>query len=76
MPRKLVPTPFKKGQKWNIFDAYEDDIHSKQATIEMKRLCDKFIADHSRLARKYQHTGIYDSAARDMIHKYIITHLH
>ena len=60
---------------WNIFDVYPDMPRSKQATIEMKALCDRFGSDYTRLANKYSKEGLSDSASRDMTIRYLLEKL-
>lgn len=68
----VTPRPFKKSPAWDIFDLFDEMPQSKQATIEMKALCDKFYADYYKLSGKYSKVGLADSASRDMILRYII----
>jgi hypothetical protein len=73
--QKSRAIPFKKRESWDIFSVYEGMPRSKQATMEMKIVCDKFLAEHKRVAKKYQKEGIADSASRDEIVKYIIKNM-
>jgi hypothetical protein len=63
--------PFKKSPAWNIFDIFDEAPRSKQATMEMKALCDKFYADYYKLSGRYAKEGLADSASRDMVLRYI-----
>jgi hypothetical protein len=64
-------TKFGKNPSWNIFYVYTDSPRAKQATAEMKALCDKFAADFRRVSIKYRKEGLDDSASRDAVIKYV-----
>ena len=64
-------TPFAKNPPWNIFDGYLGTPRTKQANVEMKKVCDAFLSAHKRVAMKYRNEGMEDSAVRDMVIKYI-----
>ena len=61
-----------KNPKWNIFYVFAEFPGAKQATKEMKAAADKFVRDHNRISKKYESTGISDTASRDGIVRYII----
>lgn len=68
-------TPFKKRPSWDIFDTYCEMPRARSANVEMKATCDKFISDFKRVSLKYQKEGLADSAARDMIIRYVLEEL-
>jgi hypothetical protein len=63
--------PFGKRPAWNLFSVYQDLPRAKQATAEMKAVADKFLAEHKRVAKKFEKEGIADTASRDEIMQYI-----
>jgi hypothetical protein len=64
-----------KRPSWDIFDTYFEMPRSRSANIEMKAVCDKFIAEFKKVSLKYQREGLADSAARDMIIRYVLEDL-
>jgi hypothetical protein len=66
------PIPFRTSPAWDIFDVFVEMPRSKQATDEMKALCDKFVADYTRMANRYTKEGLSDSASREMVIRYVL----
>ena len=66
---------FKKRPAWDIFDVYNEKPRAKQATAEMKSVCDRFLAEHRKVSIKYRNEGLDDSASREMTIRYILEHL-
>jgi hypothetical protein len=67
--------PFEERQSWDIFDVFDGAPRAKQATAEMKALCDKFVMDYNHTAHKYMKEGLADSASREMVIRYILEKL-
>jgi hypothetical protein len=74
--KKLPTTPFTKNPAWNIFHVYDEMPRAKQATKELKSLCDKFLSEHERIAKKYTDEGAADTDVRESILKYIQTRIY
>jgi len=70
--KQSEPVPFGKNPSWNIFSVYTELPRAKQATAEMKALCDKFAMDFARVSKKFRSEGLDDSASRDMGMRYVI----
>ena len=61
-----------KRPSWDLFDTFFEMPRAKAANIEMKSVCDKFIMDFKRVSLKYQKEGLDDSAAREMVIRYVL----
>lgn len=65
------PIPFTKNPKWNIFDLFSEYPNAKKGNLELKKVCDNFLREHERIAKKYQNEGASDSAVREIVIDYI-----
>ena len=66
-----IPAPFGKNPAWNIFYVYTEMPRAKQATAEMKALCDRFTMDFARVSKKFLSEGLDDSASRETAIRYV-----
>jgi len=70
--KRDIPSPFGKNPEWNIFYVYTEMPRAKQATVEMKSLCDRFAMDFARVSKKFQSEGLDDSGSRETAIRYIV----
>jgi hypothetical protein len=67
-----IPAPRGKNPVWNIFYVYAEMPRAKQATVEMKALCDRFAMDFARVSKKFRSEGLDDSASRETAIRYVV----